>query len=170
MTGIQSITLLVIVMTAVLYDLWSQKIPNGIIVTGLAFGFFYQIFAHGGIGIILFTGGSLLPILLFSILYYFRMIGAGDIKLLCVLGGFLGPYDGIRCIMAAVMAGGVISLVLILVRHLFGQRLCYLAEYIVRYSETKVWKPYLQGVGSEARFAFSIPVLLAVLCYIGGIF
>lgn len=111
-----------------------------------------------------------MPILLFSVLYYFRMIGAGDIKLLCVLGAFLGPYECVACMTAAVLVGGGMSLVLICRRRLFMKRLSYLAEYISQYSNDKVWKPYLKEVGEEARFAFSVPVLVAVLCYIGGIF
>lgn len=170
MTEIRNISLLAIVMAAVLCDLQSQRIPNGVIFTGMTCGFCYQILQEGSIGFILFAGGCLMPILLFSVLYYFRMIGAGDIKLLCVLGAFLGPYECVVCMTAAVLVGGGISLVLICRRRLFMKRLSYLAEYISQYSNDKVWKPYLKEVGEEARFAFSVPVLVAVLCYIGGIF
>lgn len=170
MAEIRNISLLAIVMAAVLCDLQSQRIPNGIIVTGMICGFCYQIWKEGSIGFILFAGGSLMPIMLFGILYYFRMIGAGDIKLLCVLGAFLGPCECVACMIAAVLVGGGISLILIFRRRLFTQRLYYLVEYISQYSTEKVWKPYLKEVGEEARFAFSVPVLVAVLCYIGGIF
>ena len=170
MYEIQSVSLLVIVTAAVLCDLKSERIPNGIIFTGLAWGFFYQLIFFGGIGVVLFGGGCLIPVLLFGLLYYFRMIGAGDIKLLSVLGGFLGPYECVESMITAVLFGGLISLVILWRRRLFGQRLSYFAEFIGHYSGKKEWKPYLAEVGAEARFCFSVPVLFAVLCYIGGIF
>lgn len=157
-------------MTAVLCDLQSQRIPNGIIATGLAWGFFYQLFSHGEVGVILFGGGCLIPVFLFGVLYYFRMIGAGDIKLLCVLGSFMGPYECVSTMFAAVVFGGLIALGIVVRRRLFVQRLCYLVDYISHYSGGKEWKPYLDGVQTEARFCFSVPVLMALLCYIGGIF
>lgn len=170
MNEIQNISLLVIVMAAVLCDLQSRRIPNGIIATGLAWGLVQQLFSHGWIGIILFGGGCLIPVMVFGVLYYFRMIGAGDIKLLGVLGGFLGPYTCISITLTALLFGGLIALFLLIRGHLFVQRFYYLADYISHYSNKKEWKSYLSGVGEEARFCFSVPVLLSLLCYIGGIF
>lgn len=170
MDKIQDISLLIVVMAAVLCDLQSQRIPNGIIVTGLAWGFFFQFIAYGEIGMILFFGGCLIPVILFGFLYYFRMIGAGDIKLLSVVGGFLGPYGSICSITGSLLLGGLISLAIMLKHRQFGTRLVYLASYLNDCSGGKKWKPYLGGVGEEARFSFSVPVLLAVLCDIGGIF
>lgn len=170
MTEIQNISLLCIVVTAVLFDLKLGKIPNGVIVTGLMWGFFYQFFSLGGMGPVLFLGGCCFPILLLGILYYFRMIGAGDIKLLSVVGGFLGPHGCFSCTVSAILFGGAISLAIMIRRHMIGQRLLYFSKYIMDYSREKQWKSYLSGVGEDARLNFSFPVLLAVLCYMGGIF
>lgn len=42
----------------------------------------------GGVPAVL--GGSILPLFLLAVLYYFRMLGAGDIKLFCAIGGLMG--------------------------------------------------------------------------------
>ena len=73
-------------------------------------------------------------------------------------------------IVTALLFGGLIALFLLIRGHLFVQRFYYLADYISHYSNKKEWKSYLSGVGEEARFCFSVPVLLSLLCYIGGIF
>ena len=169
MKEIQILSLLCIAGAAVLLDLQRGRIPNGIIATGILWGGAYQLFANGAMGILLFLGGIFLPLLLFGGLYYFRMIGAGDIKLLCVAGGFLGPSDCFSCITAALLFGGMISLVIILRRHNFSRRLICLSDFINQYSKEKQWSPYLAGVEEDARFCFSLPVLLGILCYIGGI-
>lgn len=170
MKEIQTISLVLIVGAAALCDLRSGRIPNGLIVTGLLWGAAYQIIANGAMGAVLFLGGILLPAVLFGAVYYFRMIGAGDIKLLCMIGGFLGPLSCFSCMVASILFGGLISLAVMLRHHNFCQRLLCFSEYISDYSREKHWKPYLAGTGENARFCFSVPVLLGVLCYVGGIF
>jgi len=166
---VQVMALLCITMIAVLCDLRSGRIPNALIVTGLLCGFAYQILANGPAGFLLFLGGSGLPVLLFSVLFYFRMIGAGDIKLLCVPGAFLGPQHGLTCLIFAVLSGGLISLFLMIHHGNIYVRLQYFAEYVSSYSRDKIWRPYLDGIEESAKFCFSVPVLLGVLCDIGGI-
>jgi prepilin peptidase CpaA len=153
----------------VLCDLSSGRIPNELILAGLGFGTIYQYFSAGLMGLLLCMGGMVLPLLLLGPLYYFRMIGAGDIKLFCVLGSFLGPVMCFWCIVRAIFAGGVIALALLLYHRNLAGRMFYLIDYVTEYEQTRVWKPYLPGAGRQDRFCFSIPVLFSILCYIGGI-
>ena len=170
MKELQMVSLLCITGASVLYDLHAGRIPNGITAAGLLCGLAWQLFANGASGAILFFGGTALPLLVFGVFYFFRMIGAGDLKLLCTVGGFVGPGACFSCITAAVFFGGLISLAVMLHRRSFCRRMFCFFEYVSDYSDTKQWKPYLKAAGEEDRFCFSIPVLLSVLCYIGGIF
>lgn len=154
---------------AVLYDLGSGRIPNSIILAGLGMGLIYQAVWLGPVGILVYFGGILLPVLILGILYYFRMIGAGDIKLLCVAGGFLGPAACFSCIVCSILLGGVISLILTVYYRNLLQRFLYFAAYMEEYARTKTWRSYLQNTESQARFCFSVPVFFSILCYIGGI-
>ena len=109
-------------MTAVLFDLQRGRIPNSVIVTGILLGGAYHLFTGGILGTMIFLGGVFLPVVLFGAFYYFRMIGAGDVKLLCVVGGFLGPSACFSCIVAAVLSGGVISMVLMAEKYNIAQK------------------------------------------------
>lgn len=166
MFEIHIILLLCLTVAAVLSDLKEGRIPNGIIAAGLACGFLYHIFTSGAAGIILYLGGVILPLLIFGVFYYFRMIGAGDIKLLCMAGGFLGLSGCFACIKWSIFFGGLISLALMLRRRNMEERLAYFAEYVSRYSKERKWRPYMSGTKEDARFCFSVPILLAVLCRI----
>lgn len=168
MKDIQIMSLVFISLMAVLIDMSTGKIPNGLIFTGIIWAGTYQVFANGTAGVILFLGGVSLPLIVFSSLYYFRMIGAGDIKLLCVAGGFLGPTACFSCIVSSILFGGMISLILMIRHHNFYQQFKYLSDYIDHYSNDKKWTPYLAGTSENARFCFSIPVFLGILCQIGG--
>ncbi|MCD8347839.1 MAG: prepilin peptidase [Lachnospiraceae bacterium] len=153
-----------IAVTAVLCDLWTERIPNAVIFVGLAMGLVYQLYAEGFVGMILYLGGVMLPILLFGTLYFFRMMGAGDIKLLCVAGGFLGPAGIFSCIVRSVFAAAVISVVILYRNHTLESRLLYFWKYVTDYSATGQWKPYMDGVDERAKFCFSVPVLIGILC------
>ncbi|MCD7764664.1 MAG: prepilin peptidase [Lachnospiraceae bacterium] len=157
------ISLTGIAVTAALCDLWAERIPNAVIAVGLAMGLVYQLFAEGPLGLILFLGGVLLPLLLLGGLYYFRMLGAGDIKLLCVVGGFWGPLGVLACFVRSVFVAAAVSIVILYRRHEFGERLRYFLEYVNTYLESGQWKPYLDGVKENARFCFSVPILVGIL-------
>ncbi len=163
------ISLTAIAMAAVLYDLELGLIPNALTVTGLAMGLIWQLGAHGILGLLLFLGGALLPVLLLSPLFYFRMIGAGDIKLFMALGGFFGPGLLLSCIVWSIVIAAVFSLILSFRRRIFTDRVHYFLSYISEYADTRKWKPYLAGAGVKSRFCFSVPVLASViLCVIVG--
>ena len=112
-----------IVLAAAWDDLRSGRISNQLIVTGLLAGFLCQVVQYKAAGIVLFLGGSLLPLLLLGMLFYFRMLGAGDIKLFCVVGGFLGAMDLLKCMLVAVVFGAVWSFWILWKRHLWPERL-----------------------------------------------
>lgn len=158
--------LLVITGAAVLDDLYRGKISNGIIVTGFFWGAAYQLLGRGLAGMICFFGGSLLPLLLMAGLFYFRMIGAGDLKLLAVIGGFLGPVQVLVCILTAFLLGGMIALFLMLRRQNIFERFTCLFTYVLLYAREKKWQPYPVQANAGATFCFSVPVFLAVLWYV----
>lgn len=166
---IQVLSLLLVVQAAVLCDLDRRRIPNALILAGLGMGFIFQSVSNGFTGIVLFLGGIFLPVLVFGPLYYFRMIGAGDVKLMSVVGAFMGPAACFSCMLWSILVGGVLSFALVLRRrNLFSRMLC-LADYVREYRQTGVWKPYLEQADENAKFCFSIPVLISVLGCIGGI-
>ena len=157
-------------MAAMLWDLQSGKIPNGLIMAGLICALAYQCVKYGAVGVVLFLGGSILPGLLLGILFYFRMIGAGDIKLFCMIGGYVGPEDCWECMICSVLFGGIISLIIMIRNKNLGQRLSYLGRYISDYTEYSKWKPYISYVDTDAKFCFSVPVMLSIIIYVGNHF
>lgn len=169
MNGIQKLFMIGIAAAAVVTDLKTGKIPNWLILIGLALGMICQVMEKGIIGFLLFAGGTGVPVLLFGLLYYFRMIGAGDIKLLCAMGGFTGPAGSLYCIFLTVLWGGFISLGIMLYRRNLVQRMEVFFRYISQYG-SGCRGAYMSYAPREAKFCFSIPVLLGILCFAGGIF
>lgn len=116
-----------------------------------------------------FLGSAAFPILLLAFLYYFRMIGAGDIKLLAVLGGFLGIRDLLHCLVWALFFGGVLSLLLMLYRKNLLQRFQYLAGYVSASVQKREWRPYRQKGDKSGEFPLSVPIALSVCLFMAGL-
>ena len=170
MQYLQRVCLLFVVCSAVLSDVSRGKIYNELILTGIFLGAVCQIMDQGVCGILWLLGGFTAPAVLMWPLYFFRMIGAGDIKLLCALGSILGIPEIFSCMFYSLLLGGGMAVVLILKRGNLLERLGYLKCYIERMADTHIWEPYRKKDDKSGEFYFSVPVLLSVLFAIGGMY
>lgn len=164
----QMTVLLHLVMIGAAADLLSGMIPNGLIVAGLLCGLAGQTCALGAQGWINWFLGVVIPLAALAGLYWFRMIGAGDIKLLCVIGGFLGPGRCVSCIILTFLFGGLISAILVIKRRNLFARLFYFRSYIAHFLQTRQWSSYRRESGRDGQFCFSLPVLLGLVFTLGG--
>lgn len=95
---------------AALLDLKEDRIPNGWLLTGTLLGLVEWMLSSGLKGFCAGLLSALLPFLLLFPFFLFRMIGAGDIKLLMLTGLFMKPDEILNCLFlsflfAAVYAG-----------------------------------------------------------------
>ena len=82
-----------------------ERVVNGFIVVFFLTGFFWQMGANGIAGTLSGGLGLLLPCVLLFPLFYFRMLGAGDIKLFSGLGIFLGVTAVFKLILCSSFSG-----------------------------------------------------------------
>lgn len=91
-------------------DLKWWRIPNRLIVVGLICGVLCNITEFEILdGIKQFALGAVTPIAWLVILFLIRGMGAGDIKLLAVIGGLMGRGIA-EIVIYSIFAGGVIGL------------------------------------------------------------
>ena len=91
------------------------------------------------------------------------------IKLLAVIGGFLGAEAVLSCMLTAFLAGGMLSLGLMLLRGNLVTRFLYFQSYVKDVYRTRIWQPYRKVGQEKGEFCFTIPVFFSVLCFLGGI-
>ncbi len=150
--------------TAAVMDLRSMKVDNGWLLLCWALGGLLTVLRAGPAAALGFFWGSLVPLLLLGGFYVFHMIGAGDIKLLCVLGGMLGAERILRCCFFTFLIGGAISLALLFSCGLWQERLSYLLSYLDSWRRSGVRGPYIQkGPERPENIHLTIPVFLSVL-------
>lgn len=117
----------------------------------------------------------MIPILLLFLLFYFKMLGAGDIKVFSVLGSFLGWGIVVRIGAISFVYGAIWSIVKLVYYRNAKQRLKYLMQYISTSLLLRKRTPYLIR-GEQSKYYtvhFSVIILWAYLTYIlleGGVF
>lgn len=162
--------LISIVSIAACMDLVREKIDNRFIMACWILGIGYQIGAQGPEGIGVYLKGTLLPIVLLFILFRFRMLGPGDIKLFSVIGGFVGPTVISKCMILSFVFGAFLSVGFILVCGNLTARLLYFTNYINQVRTMKKALPYYVPGRRMENIHFSIPILMAVLIHVGGFY
>ncbi len=154
---------------SVMMDLFCMRISNRWICCSLLAGFVISRM-EAGRGTGEFVLGVVLPVFLLGWLFYFRMLGPGDIKLFCALGGIMGPEAVLRCIAAAFAAGAVISLGILVICGGFRERLRYLLEYLDHCRRAGRRRPYYRKGEAWENFHFTVPIFMSVLFYAGGMY
>lgn len=162
--------LLMIAGVSVVMDLCWMRVRNSWILCSLLIGLLYSFCQKGWYGIVFFFAGAGLPILLLGGLFYFRMIGAGDIKVFSAIGGIMGPVRVLWCMWYAFFAGAFIAAGILLLCGGFKQRFLYLAEYVRAYILTGRRKPYYREGTAIENFHFTIPIFMSVMLYAGGMY
>ncbi len=153
-------------------DIARLKISNGLIIAGWLTGLLYRVTACGAYGIVYWLAGVLVPIFLLFILFCFRMIGAADIKIISVIGGFCGIVYSIRVFIAALFFGGILSVIRCIRFGYLKDRLRYFILYIRNIIRTKTIEAYYvkERDGEDTAIPFSAAIGLGFITVYGGIF
>ena len=98
-----------LLLLAALSDLRTRRIPNRLIVVGLAASLALQVLNGGMMGMLDWGAGLLVGASLFMLLYAMRAMGAGDVKLMAMVGAFLGPASAFGALLTTLIAGGILA-------------------------------------------------------------
>lgn len=91
------------------FDIKERRIPNWLVLTGLISSLGIQLlFSTGGFSV--WSLGILAGFGLFLPLYLVHAMGAGDVKLMAMVGGFLGPAAALGVVLTTLVAGGVLAI------------------------------------------------------------
>ena len=148
-------------------DLRQTKVRNGWLLFWLTVNVSGQVIRAGSEGMMRSCSGMMIPLLLLFPFFYLRMLGAGDIKTLAVLGGFLGPSAILSCLFFTFLFGAVLSLFTFLLDGGFRERMRFLSEWLQDYLQTGRRRPYLRPGLREESLHMTIPILMAVLMWAG---
>lgn len=98
-----------------LMDYFSYKIPNELNIIGFAAAAAYNMYVYSIAYGLLYTVINSLVIIIFLIpIYVIGGIGGGDVKLLAVIGGWVGIKKSVELIIAAFFVTAIVGVILII--------------------------------------------------------
>lgn len=164
MLQIEDYILIVLLITAFIYDVKFHKIPNWLSAGGMLVGIVFHLISGGIDGLIFSFLGVLIAGGIFLILYVFKAIGAGDVKLFAAIGSIVGVQMVLYMMMYSIIVAGVIGIVILLFTRTFLQKMTsalfhfigsILSRDLSRLEEYKTTK--------STRFPFMYAVIPAVM-------
>ena len=106
--------LVLLVTIAAVYDIQFRRIPNSLVLTGLVLSLIIQVTFNEFYGFKAWGYGMLTGLALFLPLYALHAMGAGDVKLVAMVGSFLDAGSAIGVVLTTLLVGGVLSIVVAL--------------------------------------------------------
>ena len=156
------LTLYSILIAAVIQDFRQMKISNRLILFGLSAAVVFRILENGIQKIIWVLPDIAFPVIVLYLFYLLGVIGAGDIKLFSVVGGFTNFTEVTSCMIYAFAAGAAVSLVKMLYHRELLFRL-FLAKNYFKGLAMGELEPYSYKT-REGTIHFSLEILVGYIC------
>jgi len=128
-----AVPLLGLLLAATWFDVRSHRIPNKLVFWGALAGVLLHVtlpqgqgfisVLPGGLGFLDALAGLGIGLAAFLPVYLLRAMGAGDVKLMAMVGAFLGPEQIWGAMFGVVLAGGVLAIVVALRQGVFVRML-----------------------------------------------
>lgn len=153
---------------AVFFDVRSHRIPNWLVAIGLVCGLSLNSLLSAGLGFLSALQGFGLGILLLLPLYLLRAMGAGDVKLMGMVGGFLGAKAVVGVTLLTFIAGGVMALLVALrtgqLKYMLGNVRMVVQGAAMQASLRQ--KPDIEVSQSAGKLPYAVAIAAGTLLYL----
>lgn len=157
------IIILLITITIALYtDVMENKIKNKYLLPAFILGIITSFVFGGFEGLKSSLIGVIIPFIILFILFIFRFMGAGDIKLYCTIGAIMGHEFLINNLMYTIFVGGVLALVILLISKNLISRLRRVLLFIVNIIISKNIMEY-EGEPNSKKMPFAIAIFIGTV-------
>ncbi len=163
----QTLIWLAWVFAAAWIDVRSHRIPNWLVAAGVVCGLALNGLLSTGLGMVVALQGLGLGVLLLLPLYVLRAMGAGDVKLMGMVGAFVGPQAIIGITLLTFLAGGVMALLVALSKgrltRMLGNVRGMLYGAIIRASARE--KPEIDVPQSVGKLPYAVAIAAGTLLF-----
>jgi len=144
---------------AVIYDLISRRIPNLYLAMGLILALILNGLTSGWLGLMSLGGGFFVGLAMLLPFYVMGGMAAGDVKLMAVVGGFVGLSDVLLAGAYSLIAGGFLGVLYLICKGHFGRLLmrCWAMATLHSYI------PAEDGDAARHRFPYAIAIATGTL-------
>jgi prepilin peptidase CpaA len=179
LAGVILCILSVLLLSAVWSDVKSRRIPNRLVFCGAALGLILNAVLPEGNGFVSNLPGAIgLQQALYGLglglgimlpLYGMRAMGAGDVKLMAMVGAFLGPIAVVATILLTFIAGGLLTIAVVLKNRTMPQLIANVREILLTSFFKLMMKepPTLEPIPASAgKMPYAIAIMVGTFSYI----
>lgn len=155
-----------IVLFAAGTDLLSQRIPNALTYPAMLLALSLHGMTNGLDGLLFSFSGLALGLGVMLIPYLIGVMGAGDVKLMAVVGGFLGTGGVIDAFLLTTLFGGVYAVIILLSNiSLFRDVLASIWGSLILFHATKHFE-YAPTSASESlpKLCYGVAIAAGTMC------
>jgi Flp pilus assembly protein protease CpaA len=113
---INIIACLILLLICSYTDIKSRTIYNWVLTVFFCLNVILIMFNFNTLSLSNMVIGLIVPIALLITFFLLNVLGAGDIKLLCVLGFFIGTKSIIYTCLYSILTGGIIAVIVLIIR------------------------------------------------------
>jgi prepilin peptidase CpaA len=166
--SIATICLAVVVLAAVVFDLRWRRVPNKLVLLGMVLAMLLHMLALSqgtrplaGESVWSALAGLAVGLALMLPLYLIRAMGAGDVKLMAMVGAFVGTTAVVNAAVYTLLAGGLLALIFMFSRGVAAQtfsNLRYLlTDWMVRVGSSQ-GAEFAPLVKTAARLPYAVAI------------
>ncbi len=171
--GICIIILPLILAVAAFMDFKYEKVPNLLILSGFGCGIFVRVL-QGNLWEADAFWGLVIPVLLFWPLFVLRAMGAGDVKLMSMMGFCMGVRSVLAAIAVAIAVAALMGVIRTILTGRIWARLRYLWEYLrllsvnIRLGNTALPEYRWEDARGGERVHFAVALFVGGIVTMGG--
>ena len=153
---------------ALVFDFRYRRVPNLLIVVGLMLGLGFSTSTHGSLGSVYSLVGAFVGLLCLLLFFAMRLLGAGDVKLMAVIGSFVGAKAILWIVLYTLIFGGVLSLLWFAVRGKLGALMESLRDFFagIKFAPS-LFSTKVEHIAkhSVARLPYAFAILAGTLAW-----
>jgi len=142
-------------------DYRSRRVPNWLTFPGICLGIGLNVFQAGMAGLWSSLQGLAVALAIYGSLYLLRALGAGDVKLMAAIGAVAGPAHWLRIFLLTALCGGVVAVVLIVMRGRFRHTMSNAGAVLANLSRAQ--PPYRSSPELDVRSTAGLRLPHAVM-------
>lgn len=169
-TQTDAVLLLGVLVAAAVIDIRTYRIPNALTVPAMVAGVLVHVLANGATWSVVGSAlaGVVTPIVVLVPLHAMRLLGAGDIKLIAVVGAFLGAPAILLALLFVLAAGGVVAVAFAVWRKVLLRAVANIAVVTVLAATGGVAQARVLGSsrGSAGRIPYAVSIVLGTTSFL----
>lgn len=164
--------LIALLIAAAIVDWRTMRLPNWLTASGMAFGFIYNTVAGPSMqdAFLASLGGLAVGLVVLLPVYALGVMGAGDVKLMAMVGAIVGLPDILSAVLYTLIVGGAAAIAFALYHRAFRRMTANVADIVqsMTYAAMAGFRPTpaLPGRASIGKLPYGVSIALGTIAWL----